>query len=42
MECCDIKIVQTEDKTKKIKIYYYCYGAASLDREAKKRERFIS
>ena len=42
MERSDIKIVQTEDKTKLIKIYFNCYGAASLDkRSEEKREVYF-
>ena len=37
MERSDIKIVQTEDKTKLIKIYFYCYGAASLDKRSEEK-----
>ena len=44
MERRNIKIVQTEDKTKLIKIYFYCYGAASLDkrREEKRVVYFLT
>ena len=37
MERSDIKIVQTEDKTKLIKIYFYCYGAANLDKRSEEK-----